>query len=129
MVLARVLALPELLDPPVGRHLVDVGELAVQPGGVGGRRRAEEGLNAVPPERFDGLAQPVEIERAVGRLHPVPGELAHADADDARLLHQFRIDRPALDRPVFGVVIDSKQHEDSPERRQRSGTVASTLIR
>ena len=111
VVLACVLTLTPLLHLPVALDLVDVRVHVVQPGGIGGRGGAEDGLDAVAAQEVDRLLQPAEVELPLAGLHAVPGELGHADAGDAGLLHQASVGLPTFMRPVFGVVGDAEDHE------------------
>ena len=114
VVLARVLPLAKLYNRAVALDLVQVGMFGVQPGRIGRRGRAEDGLDAIPGIQVDRPAQPVKLELALHRLHAVPGKLAHPHPRDTCLLHQTGVGLPALLGPVLGIVRCSQYHHVLP---------------
>ncbi len=80
------------------------------PWGWRARAGAKHGLDAMPVKQLDGAIEPIEIIDALARLQRAPGKLPHPHAIESRFLHQLCIDRPALLRPVLGVIGNAKVH-------------------
>ena len=94
-----------------------------EPRGRRGRRRAENGADAVRREDVERCVEEREVERAArAGLHDVPRELGDAARGDAGGLHRGRVALP-LRRvvPTFRVVINS----EGQRRRERRGCGAS----
>ena len=74
----------------------------------GGGGRPQNDLQAFGCQGFNCLIQPFPLEMIFGWFHFSPGKFADPDNRKARLKHQTGIYRPALDRPVFRIITDSK---------------------
>ena len=89
-------------------HRDDAGMEVAQPLRRRCRRCAEHDLETFGVQHVHRAAQPVEIETALFRFKPAPGELADADMADAGLAHPARVPRPPGFGPVFGIVADAE---------------------
>jgi hypothetical protein len=96
-----------------------------------GRRCARAGahhrLDAVPAHQFNRLIQPLEMIFAFSWLDFAPGKFTQAHAIYTCLLHEVCIQQPAILRPVFGIISDSKIHSASQSISSRKASAAVTI--
>ena len=86
-----------------------LGIIGRQPARRRRRRRAQDRLDAAPPEDFDRLVEQREIELSLARLENVPGKLAQARGVEPGRRHALGVALPITLVDVFGIVRRAEQ--------------------
>ncbi len=107
-----VMAHAVMIALTVGIHPHGLRIFFVQPGGTRAAGGGQNRIDAVLVEGFDPLVQPVKLIPALLGFQHGPGEDAHGDAVDTRLLHKLDIlleDFGVL-HPLIRVVVAAMEH-------------------